>query len=333
MTTNSKQIGLIGAGGMGSFHARTLAALPNVSVVAIADPFGSAAADLAAEIGAEAFNDPIAVAVMPELDGVVIASPDDTHAELSLAAMQANTRVLCEKPLATSVADCQRVIDFETQAGQRLVQIGFMREYDIPHVQVGAAIAEGGQIHLIRCVHRNTNADSRSDATVLGQSVVHDLHTIRFLSGDEITAVSAFGTRRRDGGLRHALVVCELAGDGQGVVEFDDDGFAYEVTVDVTTDRGTVSTAPPVRPTVRADAAVRVDIGRDWFGWFADAYRAQDAAWIKSLDQPAASGPSAWDGLVAQAVVEAALDALAQQGRVAVELPERPSIYAMPPDA
>lgn len=312
---------------MGSFHARTLVALPGVELTAIADPFGDAASSLAAEVGGTAFTDPMAVATMAELDGLVIASPDDTHASLSLAAMATGTRVLCEKPLATSVEDCQQVIDFEVNNTSRLLQLGFMREYDVPHRQVADAIADQGQIHLIRCVHRNTNADSRSDATVLGQSVVHDLHTIRFMSGAEIVAVSAFGTRRADGGLRHALMVCELSTGGQGVVEFDDAGFAYEVTVDVTTDEATVSTAGPVRPTIRTDASVRVDIGRDWFGWFADAYRIEDAAWIASIGDQAASGPSAWDGLVAQAVVEAGLIALSTNNRVEVELPERPSLY------
>lgn len=323
----TNKIGLIGAGGMGSFHARTLVGIPGVDLVAIADPFGDVAANLAAELGATAYTDPAEVAAMAELDGVVIASPDDTHAELAMTAMAAGTRVLCEKPLATSVIDCQRVIDFEVGCGHRLLQLGFMREYDIPHRQVADAIDGAGDIHLIRCVHRNTNADGRSDETVLGQSVVHDLHTIRFLSSDEITAVTAFGTRRSDQTLRHCLVVCELTSGGQGVVEFDDDGYAYEVTVDVTTEDATVSTAGPIRPTIKTDAQVRVDIGRDWFGWFADAYRIEDAAWVASLDDPTASGPDAWDGLVAQAIVEAAMTSLRGAGRVTVELPQRPALY------
>ena len=72
---------------------------------------------------------------------------------------------------------------------------------------------------------------------------------------------------------------------------------------------------------------MRVDIGRDWFGWFADAYRIEDAAWVASLDDPAASGPDAWDGFVAQAVVEAAMSSLNGGGRVEVELPEQPTLY------
>jgi len=324
------RIGLVGAGGMGSFHAQVLHALPDVDLVAIADPFGDNAERIAAEVGGVASMDPTEVASMSDLDGLVIASPDETHAELAQAALAMGTRVLCEKPLATSVADCRRVLDTELGLGRRMLQLGFMREYDLPHRQVAEAIADTGDIHLIRCVHRNTNADSRSDATVLGQSVVHDLHTIRFMSGQEITAVTAFGTRRSDGGLRHALVVCELTGGGQGVVEFDDDGFAYEVTVDVTTEQATVSTAGPIRPVVRHDAAVRVDIGRDWFGWFADAYRIEDAAWIASIRDDSASGPSAWDGLVAQIVVEAALESLAGAGRVSVDLPAMPPLYQRP---
>lgn len=322
-----QRIALIGAGGMGSFHARTLARIPNAQMVLIADPFGDNAAGLAAELGADATSDPMAAAVADGVDAVVIASPDETHAELTLAAMAAGKRVLCEKPLATSVADAQAVVDAEAALGRRVVQVGFMREYDLPHQQVVEAIADEAPLHFIRSVHRNTNAQSRTDLGVVGQSIVHDLHSIRFMTGSEITAVTTHATRRDDGGLRHVVLVCELSGGGHGMVEFDDDGFAYEVLVDVTIGASTITTAGPVRAIERRDAAVATNIGRDWFGWFADAYRVQDAAWVESLDEPAAIGPSTWDGLAAQVVVEAALTSLEDGGRVDVELPARPALF------
>jgi myo-inositol 2-dehydrogenase/D-chiro-inositol 1-dehydrogenase len=72
-------------------------------------------------------------------------------------------------------------------------------------------------------------------------------------------------------------------------------------------------------------------VGSDWFGWFADAYRVQDAAWIEAIRNGTTIGPSAWDGLVAQLVVHAALASLDQDGAVVdVELPERPALYGDP---
>lgn len=313
---------------MGSFHARTLARIPGAEVALIADPFGDIATSLAAELNAAATTDPMAAATAADIDAVVIASPDETHAELTLAAIAAGKRVLCEKPLATTVTDAQSVVDAEVALGHRVVQVGFMREYDTPHRQVVDAIARDRPLHLIRSLHRNTNADARSDLAVVGQSIVHDLHSIRFVSGSEIVAVSGFATRRDDGGLLHVVLMCELSGGGHGLVEFDDDGFAYEVLVDVTAGNATVSTAGPVRAVERRDASVSTVIGRDWFGWFADAYRVQDDAWVRSLADPAASGPSTWDGLAAQVVVESALESLANGGRAEVALPPRPQLFS-----
>lgn len=325
--TQTHRIALIGAGGMGSFHARTLADIAGADVALIADPFGDNAADLAAELGAEATLDPLEAAVSDAVDAVVIASPDETHAELTLAAMAAGKRILCEKPLATTVANAQSVVDAEVALGRRVVQMGFMREYDLPHRQVVEAIGARSPVLLIKSLHRNTNAESRTDLGVIGQSIVHDLHSIRFMSGQEIESVSGYATRRDDGALLHVVLMCELVGGGHGLVEFDDDGFAYEVMVDVTVGHSTISTAGPVRATERRDAGVTQTIGRDWFGWFADAYRVQDAAWVQSLSGETASGPSTWDGLAAQVVVDAALASLEGGGRVEVELPERPALF------
>lgn len=321
------RIAVIGAGGMGSFHARTLASIPNAEVAVLADPFGDNVEVVAREVGARVERDPSAAAVDDDVDAVVIASPDETHAELTLAAIEAGKRVLCEKPLATTVEDGRAVVDAEVALGHRVVQLGFMREYDLPHRQVAEAIEGDEPLHLIRSLHRNTNAESRTDLAVVGQSIVHDLHTIRFLSGREVERVSAYATRRDDGGLRHVVLMCALAGGGHGMVEFDDDGFAYEVAVDVTAGSATVTTAGPVRAIERRDAAVSTTIGRDWFGWFADAYRVQDTAWVASLAEPAASGPSTWDGLAAQVVVDAALESLETGETVAVEPMERPTLF------
>lgn len=321
------RIAVIGAGGMGSFHARTLRSIPGADVTVVADPFGDNVEIVAAEIGARVERDPMAAATDADVDAVVIATPDETHAELTLAAMSTGKRVLCEKPLATTVDDGRAVVDAELALGRRVVQLGFMREYDVPHRQVVDAIADLEPIHLIRSLHRNTNADSRSDLGVVGQSIVHDLHTIRFMSGREIETVNAFSTRRDDGGLRHVVLMCTLAGGGHGMVEFDDDGFAYEVAVDVTAGSATIATAGPVRAIERRDAAVTTTIGRDWFGWFADAYRIQNAAWVASLTDPEASGPSTWDGLAAQLAVDAALTSLDTGETAEVTAMERPTLF------
>ena len=85
--------------------------------------------------------------------------------------------------------------------------------------------------------------------------------------------------------------------------------------------------APVMRPTLRRDGASGVDIGTDWFGRFADAYRIEDMVWLESVGAGITSGPSAWDGLVAERVVEAALASLRNRQPVDVALFETPDLY------
>src|SRR6185295_16010282 len=116
-------------------------------------------------------------------------------------------------------------------------------------------------------------------------------------------------------------------GGGHATVEFSEHSFAYEVTVEVEAELGGAVMAPVMRPTVRKDGGAGVDIGTDWFGRFADAYRIEDAVWLDSIAAKQTVGPSAWDGLVAERVVEAAIESL--QGRCPVDVTslEVPDLY------
>lgn len=321
MRSQPKRVAVIGAGGMGRFHAETLLALPGVEVGAIADPYPHP--DL------ERWNVPVttdvAACAAQGWDGVVIASPDETHAELTLAALDAGSRVLCEKPLSHDLAGAQAIIDWEVAIGERRVQVGFMRVVDPAHVALAGQLQSLGDLQYLRCTHRNTNAEARSATTVLVQSLVHDIHTVRWLGG-EIVDVDARAIPR-PGGLLHVLLVLRLASGATATVEFSDDTYAYEVEVEATAGQGMVATSAPQRPRLRIDGDHRTPIGLDWFGWFADAYRIQDRRWVASLDDDEASGPSAVDGLAAQLVAEAALTSLALGGPALVPELEIPEVY------
>lgn len=317
-----KRVAVIGAGGMGRFHAETLLALPGVELAAIADPYPHP--DL------ENFDVPVSTDVAEcaaqGWDGVVIASPDDTHAALTLSALDAGSRVLCEKPLSHDIAGARAVIDKEVALGGRRVQVGFMREVDPAHAALAEQLAQLGDLQYLRCTHRNTNAEARPPATVLVQSLIHDIHTVHWLAG-KIVDVDARAIER-PGGLAHVLLILRLASGATATVEFSDDTYAYDVEVEATAVDGMVMTSAPQRPRVRIDGDYRTPIGRDWFGWFAEAYRIQDRQWVESLSAPAAIGPSAFDGLAAQFVAEAALVSIAEGRPVKVQSLYRPGVYA-----
>ena len=285
---------------MGSFHARSLATMPDVEIVAIADLHEPAARLLADAVGGAPTTDGLAVAAMADLDGLVIASPEDTHEALAMAAFRNGTQVLCEKPLAVGAIACKRIVDAEVEMGHRLLQLGLMRVYDPAHVQLATETAQLGTLHHVRCVHRNVHEVRRTAQLILNQSLVHDIHSLRWLTGRQIVRVTTLATPDPDH-VDHLLVTAEFEGGGHATIEFSEHSFAYEVSVEVEGQHGGAVMAPVMRTTVRRDGGSGVHIGTDWFERFAEAYKIEDAMWLQSIVAGATVGPSAWDGLIADA--------------------------------
>lgn len=318
------RVAVVGVGGMGRCHARHLAELAGVEVGWVADPDERAGTSLAAEVGATWSAD--GLDSIEHADAVVVASPDRFHFDHVRAAVERGIPVLCEKPLTQDLADAEALVNLEVARGARLIQVGFMREYDEPHVQVREALKGLGPVHHLRCVHRNTSGPYRPLDRVLGQSVVHDIHSIRFLTGTEITSVATAAVEREEG-LRFVLLTCRLDNGAVATIEFDDGAAGYEVSVEVDAEKGNVTSAPPQRALVRADGVVGSTIGDDWFAPFLDTYRIEIRAWLDGVKQGVAVGPSAWDGYVAQAVVAAAVRSSHSGSAETVTLLARAGIY------
>ncbi len=121
----SVRVGIVGVGVMGSDHARILASqVPGAKVQAVYDADPTRAKAIADETGAGAVTaDPAALIQDSTVDAVLVASPDHTHKQLVLACIAARKPVLCEKPLAPTVAECLEVVAAESKLGRRLVQI------------------------------------------------------------------------------------------------------------------------------------------------------------------------------------------------------------------
>ena len=162
---------------------------------------------------------------------------------------------------------------------------------------------------------------------MLVESIIHDIHTVRWLGADEIVSV-ATSVVAGGAGTRMIIATCRLASGAVAVLEFDDIATGYEVSVEVTAERGNVVAAEPLRAAVRADGMVAGEIGDDWFSPFLDTYRVEMRDFLASVEAGVARGPSAWDGYAAQAVVEAAAASAAADGAaVGVDLPAKPALY------
>lgn len=140
-------LGIIGAGSIGSVHAQTAARL-GIPVRAIWDVVPARAQALAESTGAfRAAADLEDLLRDPIVSAVVIATPNDTHADIACRALAAGKPVLLEKPMATSVAECDRIMTALEQTGLAL-QMGFVYRH-APAVRAIRALVDAGRFGRI----------------------------------------------------------------------------------------------------------------------------------------------------------------------------------------
>ena len=331
----SVRIGIIGVGVMGSDHARILATqVPGAAIQAIYDADPARAKAIADETGAgQVFSDAVALIADAAVDAVLIASPDQTHKDLTLAAIAAGKPVLCEKPLAPTSAECLEVLAAETKVGRRLVQIGYMRRFDPSYAEMKAGLASGrlGGALMFHCIHRNVAAPSWFDSKMaVSNSAVHEFDIARWMLDAELTGITVFRPKPAKGSSPGAPVYLVLeAATGQLVTieVFNDAAYGYDVRGELVCEKGTVALRAPLRTETNAELIQGTAYPVDWRPRFADAYRLQAQAWINSIRRGTATGASAWDGYAANAVADAGLLSLAEGRRVAITLADQPALY------
>src|ERR1039458_7045875 len=114
--------GLIGCGTWGRMHARAYAASPAIRLAAMCDQDASRAAALAAEFAVgEPMTDWRELIGRSDIKAVGIATPDFAHGEITLAALRAGKHVLVEKPLATTVRECEEILAVQKAQGVKLM--------------------------------------------------------------------------------------------------------------------------------------------------------------------------------------------------------------------
>ena len=329
-------IGIIGSGDMGARHARNLSQrVAAARVVAVMDVDEVRAREVADACGGAAvYTDPQQVIAASDVDAVLITAPDRFHAELTLACIEAGKPVLCEKPLATSAEEAKRVIDAEVAGGKRLVQLGFMREYDPAHRRVKQVCENGelGRLLVFRGVHVNRLTGApRLVEDVINNSAVHDIHSARWLMEDEIVRVrTAYipGESERLETARYVLIQLHFVGGALGLIDLNaDSDYGYEVDVEVTGERGIAETNALASAVVRLDNHRKQWIEDDWLQRFDDAYLHEARAWVRSVVEDRPAGPSAWDGYVSMLVVDACIESAHSGQPVEVVASDRPELY------
>lgn len=332
----SIRLAVIGAGIMGSDHARIFAEeLPGSTLQVICDASEQRARSLAERVGAvHVLTDPEAAIARHDVDAVVIASPDFTHAPLSLASLRAGKPSLCEKPLSQSSKECLQVMENEIAVNLRLVQVGFMRRFDQSYTEMKAAVDGGslGRALMMHNFHRNVETPQAdfTAAMAITNSAPHEFDVARFVLGVEYSFISAFQPLRSDSKVAPVFMVLETS-EGQLVnIEINNNAsYGYDVRGELVGEKGATSLSALSFATVDSGLEHVTRYESDWRGRYAEAYRRQNRAFLKFVQtgQFPAIAANAWDGYCAAIAAEAGVCALAQNRRVTVEMESQPAFY------
>jgi myo-inositol 2-dehydrogenase / D-chiro-inositol 1-dehydrogenase len=251
------RVGVIGAGVMGADHIRNLSATINGAEVTFVADLDAGRAAAAAPPAARTTTDPSELINSSEVDAVVIASHDSTHAGLVLECFEAMTPVLCEKPLAPTLLESLEVVEAEADifaaTGARLLSMGFMRRFDPGYAALREstrARSQGAPL-MVHCTSRTAAAGpGTSTESAITNSAIHEFDIIPWLLGSPITEVSwqsgrSSGNSPRE--LRDPALMLLRAADGTlATLElFLNAQYGYTTRCEVVSENGTAALPEP----------------------------------------------------------------------------------------
>jgi len=332
----SVRLAVIGAGVMGADHARIIAAeVPGAVLQVVCDPDAETARRVAADCGAvDIADDGMAVVRRTDVDAVIIASPDPTHAPLSKLCLELGKPALCEKPLSQSSQECLEVIEAEIAAGRKLVQVGFMRRYDQPYAEMRQAInaARLGRVLMMHNFHRNvaTPYPAFTGAMAITNSAPHEFDIARHVLGTEFLRISAWQPKRSDAVVAPVVMVLETADDQLVTVEVNNNAaYGYDVRAELIGETGSLSMAPASPTRLDRDFTSSTGYHPDWRAPYGDAYRRQNIAFVRFVEtgQFPDGAANCWDGYCAARIAEAGVAALAAGHGVDIDMAAMPDFY------
>lgn len=137
------KIGILGCGKIAQVrHIPEYASNPNCELKGFYNPTKSRAEDMAAKYGGVAYDTAEELLADPEIDAVSVCAANNAHAELTIKALKAGKHVLCEKPMAVTLADCEEMVKTAEEEG-KLLMIGQNQRLTKAHALAKQMIADG----------------------------------------------------------------------------------------------------------------------------------------------------------------------------------------------
>lgn len=318
------RIGLIGAGRIGRLHGENLArAVPEAELVSIADPFlNDSTRAWAKGIGVEnCYLDAEEIFSDPAIDAVFICSSTDTHADFIMRAAAAKKHIFCEKPIHYDIALIREALAAVEKAGVKL-QVGFVRRFDHNHKMVHDTVASGkiGAPHIVKVTSRDPEQPPMEYVKVSGgifmDMMIHDFDMARYLSGSEVTEVTAYGNVLVDERFREyddvdtAIVMLKFANGAIGVIDNSRRaGYGYDQRTEVHCAGGCVQVSNDLENTAVISTPDGVSSAKPtWFFLerYNNAFIAEAKAFVSAILNDTDTPVRGIDGLMPVLIAKAA---------------------------
>jgi UDP-N-acetylglucosamine 3-dehydrogenase len=202
------KIGVIGCGSIATHrHLPEYNGHKETEIIAVCDSVKTRAEDAAAKYGATAYTDFQEMLKNADVDAVSICTPNYLHASMTIAALEAGKHVLCEKPMATSREEAEKMVAAADKAGKKLM-IAHNQRFVASHEKAKQLIESGaiGKIFSFRTAFGHSGPESwsvdgkdswffkKNEAFIgaMGDLGVHKADLLRYILGEEFVEVAAF---------------------------------------------------------------------------------------------------------------------------------------------
>jgi len=331
MINNNVNVCLIGTGRAGMIHAKNLnTRVPNANLIAICDTSQESLEKAKENLSVKyTYNNYEEALDNEEIDAVVIVTPTKLHKDIVIKAAKKKKHILCEKPLARTVEDCDEMIKVVNQNNVKL-QVGFMRRFDESFREAKKVIDSGelGEIVLVKSLTRGPSKPQpwMYDINISGGPIAevnsHDLDTVRWFSDSEVKSIYSIGGNFR---LRE---IAEKYPDFYDTVSMNielEDGmiaaidgaqyvqYGYDARVEILGTHGNLMLGDTKRNNITQfskNGIIKNQFIESWRDLFSNAYLNEDIAFVNAVlndTQPFVTGK---DGRQAVKLVRMGIDSL-----------------------
>lgn len=200
------RIGVIGLGWFGEIHCDAIAGIPNLELAALCTRTESRLAEMATKFGvAKTYTNYADMLADPDIDAVSIVTMWDQHTDPTIAALKAGKHVFLEKPMASTVADCARIMEAAKDA-KGILQIGHICRFN-PRYRAAKEAIDAGRIGKIVSMSSRRNIPAAWTPTILNKigpivgDAIHDTDLMLWFTGDRVVSTYAQTVDVR--GLKH----------------------------------------------------------------------------------------------------------------------------------